>query len=75
MLMCPFDLNPEDITGDYKLVGSSEEDMLLHQSILTLRPTVSLCLLSGRSAFIWHLFEKRLFFRCIPYSDDAALYS
>ena len=52
MLMCPFDLNPEDVTGDYKLVGSSEEDMLLHQSILTLRPTVSLCLLSGRSAFI-----------------------
>lgn len=32
LLMCPFNLNQEDITGDFKLVFSSEEDMLLHQS-------------------------------------------
>ncbi len=32
MLMRPFNLNPGDITVDFKLVCSSEEDMLLHQS-------------------------------------------
>lgn len=56
-LMCPFNLNPEDITGDFKLVCSSEEDMLLHQSTVMIWPTVTLCFLSFHLTPLW----KQLF--------------
>lgn len=48
--MCPFNFNPEDVTRDLKLICSSEEDMLLHQSTVMIWPTVFLSFL-----FCFHL--------------------
>lgn len=52
IVMCLFDLIPGDIKGDVILVCSCEEDMLSQLSIVMIQPTVILCFLFGRPAFI-----------------------
>lgn len=61
ILMCPFNLNPGDITGDFKLVCSSAEDILLQQSIVMIQPYYHFVFFLQQTSFHLTSLSKRLF--------------